>query len=88
VVEAEIIYHDITERWHRSLFTIAAAKPPDKDQARLGSPRLAVRKAFVDVTDRDVLPVLGSPTALARQAREQRKLRNRVRRKLSRKSRP
>jgi hypothetical protein len=86
VIDAEIGYHDITGRWHRSLFRIIPAEPWDAENAKLGSPVLVVRQAFVYETDRELLPVFGSPMAIARQARDQRKIRNRIKRKIGGKS--
>lgn len=78
VIEAEISYYDITERWHRSIFTVAGHRPLDKLRDYSIPPELAVAKAFIYETDRDLLPVLGSPKAKEREAREQRRLRRRL----------
>jgi len=84
VIEAEVSYYDINERWHRSILTIAGRRPPDKLHDRSVVPQLEIAKVFVYETDRDLLPVLGSPKALERQARQQRRLRHRGRARLLR----
>jgi hypothetical protein len=82
VIEAEIFYYDITERWHRSIFTIAGHKPFDKLGDPSTKPELRIAKAFVYETDREVLPVLGSPKAVEREAREQKGLWRRAKRRI------
>lgn len=77
VIEAEVSYYDITERWHRSIFTIVGRRPPDKLRDHSVTPQLEVAKVFVYETERYVLPVLGSPKAREQQAQEQRSLRHR-----------
>jgi hypothetical protein len=77
--EAEISYYDITERWHHSVFTVVGRRPADRISDTSVVPQLEVAKVFVYETERDLLPVLGSPKALARQARDQRRLGHRWR---------
>jgi hypothetical protein len=76
-LEAEISYYDIAERWHQSIFTVVGRRPADRISDTSVVPQLEVASVFVCETERDLLPVLGSPKALTRQAREQRRLRHR-----------
>lgn len=82
VIEAEISYYDITERWHQSIFTIAGHKPHDKLGDPSVRPELRIAKAYVYETDRGVLPVLGSRKAMEREARDQEGLWRRTKRRI------
>lgn len=79
VIEVDVSYADITERWHRSRLTIVGRRPPDKLRDPSVVAQLEVAKVFVYETDRYILPVLGSPRALEQQARERQRLRHRAR---------
>jgi len=60
VVEIEVSYYDVGERWHRTYLT-ATRSPQDED--------LRVNRVLVNETDRMLLPVHGSHRARAEEAR-------------------
>lgn len=78
VVQAELSYYDITERWHRSVLTVVGRRPRSTLQDPAVAPELEVSKVFVSETDSYLGPILGSPQALDRRTREQRALRHRA----------
>jgi hypothetical protein len=80
VIEAEVPYYDITERWHRTVFQIIGRKAKDGERNQTVPAAYQITSGFVYETDRMLLPVGGSPGAKEREAKERRRIKYRVKR--------
>ena len=82
-ITVEVTYYDIAERWHKTFLRVAGRRPPDKLGDMSVIPELEVASVFLYETDQFLLPVGGSPRALARKQREEQRLRNTWRRRVA-----